>query len=74
MHDAEGVPIGSGDRFRPLVYNNELTVMRQHWLAINGSLSELPLELTFKPLPLGRFQWFVNLQHSFKTNEEVLGI
>ena len=24
---------GSGDRFRPLVYNNELTVMRQHWLA-----------------------------------------
>jgi hypothetical protein len=68
----------SGHRFRPLIYVNELTVMKQHWMAINNtakSLSpSLPLELSFSPLPSRRFQWMVNLQHSFKMNEETLGI
>ena len=61
-------------RFRPLVYINELMVMRMHWVAINESLPTLPLEVTFKPLPAHRFQWMVNLQSSFKMNEETLGI
>ena len=39
-----------GPRFRPLVYINELMVMRMHWVAINESLPTLPLEVTFKPL------------------------
>ena len=48
--------------------------MRTHWMAINGSLKTLPLELSFGPLASRRFQWMVNLQHSFKVNEETLGI
>jgi len=63
-----------GHKYRPLVYNNELTVMRTHWMALNASLTSVPLELSFKPLPLPRFQWMVNLQHSFQMNEETLGI
>ena len=64
----------SGHRYRPLVYINELTSMRLHWMAINASITKLPLELSFGPLPSRRFQWMVNLQHSFKMNEETLGI
>mmetsp|Transcript_29584 Transcript_29584/g.76405 ORF Transcript_29584/g.76405 Transcript_29584/m.76405 type:complete len:417 (-) Transcript_29584:623-1873(-) len=67
-----------GHRFRPLVYINELTTMKAHWVAINSSVplpgGGLPLELSFSPLPTKRFQWMVNLQHSFKMNEETLGI
>ena len=43
-------------------------------MAVNASSKELPLELSFGPLPSKRFQWMVNLQHSFKMNEETLGI
>ena len=64
----------AGHRYRPLVYINELTSMRIHWQAINASRTSLPLELSFGPLPAKRFQWMVNLQHSFKMNEETLGI
>jgi len=64
----------SGSRYRPLTYNNELTVMRNHWMALNASLKAVPLELSYRPLPLRRFQWMVNLQHSFKINEENFGI
>lgn len=65
-----------GGKYLPLVYINELTVMRQHWLALNASFAEegMPLELTFKPLPLSRFQWMLSLQQSFKMNEETLGL
>lgn len=63
-----------GNRYRPLVYVNELMVMRMHWIAINQSLVDLPLEITFKPLPANRFHWMVNLQTSFRVNEEKLGI
>ncbi|KAL1511182.1 hypothetical protein AB1Y20_005997 [Prymnesium parvum] len=63
-----------GHRFRPLIYVNELMVMKMHWVAINESLPTLPLEVTFKPLPAHRFQWMVNLQSTFKVNEETLGI
>ena len=86
------VEAGRGSRFRPLVYVNELTVMRMHWIAINTTRArarsrangagptagrrrrrrreaaracELPLELSFKPLAVSRFQWMVNLKHSF---------
>eukprot|EP00325_Prymnesiales_sp_UTEX-LB-985_P003634 CAMPEP_0174712754 /NCGR_PEP_ID=MMETSP1094-20130205/13649_1 /TAXON_ID=156173 /ORGANISM="Chrysochromulina brevifilum, Strain UTEX LB 985" /LENGTH=412 /DNA_ID=CAMNT_0015911853 /DNA_START=173 /DNA_END=1409 /DNA_ORIENTATION=+ len=50
--------------------------MKQHWVAINSSLPNgtLPLELSFSPLPSRRFQWMVNLEHTFKQNEENLGI
>ena len=64
----------SGHRYKPLVYINELTSMRLHWIAINASRTTMPLELSFGPLPSRRFQWMVNLQHSFKMNEETLGI
>ena len=64
----------SGHRYRPLVYINELTSMRLHWIAINSTRTAMPLELSFGPLPTRRFQWMVNLQHTFKTNEETLGI
>ena len=64
----------SGSQFKPLLYNNELTVMRMHWIAVNESSATLPLEVTLRPLPLSRFQWMVNLQHSFKQNEELLGV
>ena len=64
------------EKYLPLIYVNELTVMKQHWMAVNSSLpgGSLPLELSFSPLPSRRFQWMVNLQHSFKQNEETLGI
>ena len=94
------VEAGRGGRFRPLVYVNELTVMRMHWIAINTTRAcalesersgpdgraaaaaveeaaracELPLELSFKPLAVSRFQWMVNLKHSFAMQEESLGI
>ena len=42
--------------------------------AINSSRTTVPLELSFGPLLAKRFQWMVNLQHSFKMNEETLGI
>ena len=61
-------------KYRPLIYVNELTLMRQHWMAINSSLTKLPLEITYKPLPVHRFTWMVNLQQSFKMNEDTLGI
>ena len=61
-------------KYRPLVYVNELTSMRAHWRAINRTAPTLPLELSFGPLPAARFQWMVNLEHSFKMNEETLGI
>ena len=69
-----GYRLVSGHRYRPLVYINELTSMKIHWQAINGTRSSLPLEMSFGPLPAKRFQWMVNLQHSFKMNEETLGI
>jgi hypothetical protein len=50
----------SGHRYRPLIYINELTTMKGHWLAVNKSLSTLPLELSFGPLPSKRFQWMVS--------------
>ena len=34
--------------------------MRLHWVAINASLTSLPLELSFSPLPSRRFQWMVS--------------
>ncbi len=47
-------------------------------VAINSSVplpgGGLPLELSYSPLPTRRFQWMVNLQHSFKMNEDALGI
>lgn len=43
-------------------------------MAINDTLKQLPLELSFSPLPSKRFQWMVNLQHSFKMNEEMLAM
>ena len=68
----------SGHRFRPLIYVNELTTMKSHWVAINASKplpgGGLPLTISYTPLPTRRFQWMVNLQHSFKMNEETLGI
>jgi hypothetical protein len=68
----------SGHRFRPLIYVNELTTMKSHWVAINASKplpgGGLPLTISYSPLPTRRFQWMVNLQHSFKMNEETLGI
>ena len=68
----------SGHRFRPLIYVNELTTMKSHWVAINASKplpgAGLPLTISYTPLPTRRFQWMVNLQHSFKMNEETLGI
>jgi len=73
-HYLQGYRLISGHRFRPLVYVNELTSMRLHWMAINDTLKQLPLELSFSPLPSKRFQWMVNLQHSFKMNEEMLAM
>ena len=64
----------SGHKYRPLVYINELTSMRLHWIAINSTRKTMPLELSFGPLASRRFQWMVNLQHTFKMNEETLGI
>jgi hypothetical protein len=53
--------IDRGGKYKPLVYSNELTVMRQHWQAINASRNALPLELSFKPMSLKRFQWIVQV-------------
>ena len=55
------------------IWSSRLSV-RSHWMAINRSLTSLPLEISLKPLPARRFTWMVNLQHSFKMNEETLGI
>ena len=78
QHYLHNMRLLSGHKFRPLVYINELTTMKIHWVAINSSValpeSSLPLELSYSPLPTKRFQWMVNLQHSFKMNEETLGI
>uniref|UniRef100_A0A7S4EUQ1 Uncharacterized protein n=1 Tax=Chrysotila carterae TaxID=13221 RepID=A0A7S4EUQ1_CHRCT len=69
-----GYRLMSGNRYVPLIYNNELTSMRQHWKALNSTLRTVPLELSYRPLPLRRFQWMVNLENSFKMNEENLGL
>ena len=70
--------VTNGNKFRPLAYVNELALMKQHWMAINASgdkpATSLPLSIKYKPLPSRRFMWMVNLQQSFKTNEEQLGI
>lgn len=62
--------------YKPLLYSNELTVMRQHWLAINDSAvspTELPLELSWSPMGVKRFAWMQQLEASFKMNEDKLG-
>ena len=41
-----------GHRYRPFVYVNELTVMRNHWVAVNASSPSVPLEVSAKPLSL----------------------
>ena len=38
-----------GHRYRPFVYVNELTVMRNHWVAVNASAPSVPLEVSAKP-------------------------
>lgn len=53
--------IDRSGKYKPLVYSNELTVMRQHWQAINGSRDSLPLELSCRPMSLKRFQWIVQV-------------
>ena len=63
-----------GHRYRPFVYVNELTVMRNHWVAVNASAPSVPLEVSAKPLKAEHFQWMVNLKHSFAMQEEQLGI
>ena len=58
-----------GHRYRPFVYVNELTVMRNHWVAVNASAPSVPLEVSAKPLKAEHFQWMVNLKHSFAMQE-----
>ena len=64
--------------YLPLSRWNELTVMRQHWLALNSSWLDkslsLPLELSFRPVSMRRFQWLLALEHTIKKNEETLGM
>ena len=75
MHDAlHQSGLMQGHRYRPFAYVNELTVMRSHWVAVNGSSATVPLALSTKPLKAAHFQWMVNLKHSFAMQEESLGI
>lgn len=64
LHYLQAMRLVQGPRYRPLIYVNELTVMRSHWMAINESvrgpctlyprpctLDHVPCTLCRLPLP-----------------------
>lgn len=61
-------------RFKPIVFLNELAMVKGSWVPLNASVAEVELSLDAQPMSIRRFVWMLNLRQSFALQEETLGI
>lgn len=60
----------SQGRYYPTLYVNEFWLFREHLYPINETTPELPLHLEYNTLSLWKWQMMVQMQQSFKMQEE----
>lgn len=51
--------------YKPIVFPNEFWQLRQHYVEVNSSTTELPLQIVFQPMGLIKFQAFASMTHGF---------
>eukprot|EP01114_Cavostelium_apophysatum_P019265 TRINITY_DN6158_c0_g1_i3.p1 TRINITY_DN6158_c0_g1~~TRINITY_DN6158_c0_g1_i3.p1 ORF type:complete len:586 (+),score=148.64 TRINITY_DN6158_c0_g1_i3:36-1760(+) len=57
--------------YQPVIYVNEFWLLRDHLIAINESVTSLPLTLQYSPFSLTKWQMFVQMDQSFAMQQSM---
>jgi hypothetical protein len=57
---------GAKGLYMPVVFPNEFWHLRSQYVEINSTIKSLPLQITFQPLSLWKFQVFASMTHGFQ--------
>jgi hypothetical protein len=52
---------------------NDFWVMREHLSLINDTVQSLPLDMTFEPISLMKFSFYVQMDESFNMQKSMFG-
>lgn len=52
---------------------NEFWLMREHLSLINDTVKSLPLDMTFEPISLMKFSFYVQMEESFNMQKTMFG-
>lgn len=52
---------------------NEFWLMREHLSLINNTVKSLPLDMTFEPISLMKFSFYVQMEESFNMQKTMFG-
>lgn len=61
-------------RYKPIVFVNDLTVVKGHFVPLNESVQEAALKVDVRPMSIHRFVWMLKLRQSFASQEQALGL
>jgi hypothetical protein len=56
---------GAQGFYKPIIFPNEFWHLRQHYMPVNETTPTLPLQITFQPMSLMKFQAFASMTHGF---------
>lgn len=59
--------------YKPSIFVNEFWLMREHLSLINDTVKSLPLDMTFEPISLMKFSFYVQMEESFNMQKTMFG-
>ncbi|KAK7049750.1 hypothetical protein VNI00_005781 [Paramarasmius palmivorus] len=67
IHLVPGKRDSTGTRgyYKPIVFPNEFWHLKSHYVELNSSTPEMPLQITFQPMSFMKFQLFASMTHGF---------
>jgi hypothetical protein len=63
----------SGDFYFPIVWQNDFWILREDFMPLNKTVSQLTLDMRFEPISLIKFSIFAQLSTSFSMQRDLLG-
>ncbi|ESK86816.1 cleft lip and palate associated transmembrane protein [Moniliophthora roreri MCA 2997] len=56
---------GAKGYYKPIIFPNEFWHLRSHYIELNSTTPEMPLQIVFQPMSFMKFQLFASMTHGF---------